>query len=87
MTDSTNGPASGPEFHWTGWLRRRRGDPWVRACAAATLDACARELARLGDEQNIPAAGRVMTGGGSPRLPQDAPAGAEGNRRPFRRRF
>jgi hypothetical protein len=60
---------------WTGWLRRRRGEPWRRACEAPTLGECARLLLTLGDQLGLPSRCRCLTTGAPPDLPEDRRGG------------
>jgi hypothetical protein len=67
---------------WTGWLRRRRGSPWWRACQADTIHQCARQLFRMGDELGLPSYCRCLTLGAVPDLPQDGRESKETARKP-----
>jgi hypothetical protein len=56
---------------WVGWWRRREGEPWNRGAAGATLNECARRLAKATRGMKLRNTDEVMTAGGYPNIPPD----------------
>jgi hypothetical protein len=66
---------------WYGWLRARKGSPWLRVCRADGMGQAARLLSAEADRRGIRDRHCCLTTGGVPRL-QDGRGDAEAARRP-----